>query len=401
MHIDLATLSLLGAMQALLLAPLLLVATRAYTGRARTSLRIWGTVLLLQAFGWALLALRGEISDWFSIVLANGVLIVSYAESARALRLLLNVPQRRGLLAAIGLVGWVATTWFWRVQPDFEMRVYTMALVAGSYLVLLVWPLRHAVRPGGSNAQRAMLLVLLGVCVTWLLRLGELTFSGALAQGLLSATPANVLNLFYSAIEPVLASIGFLLMYNETAQAELKRLARTDPLTGTLNRLALDEEAERLFRRSADTGHACAALMIDVDHFKVVNDRYGHAGGDVALVALAARIDQQRRHGDVLGRAGGEEFLMLLPDTGMNEAFLVAESLRTAIETLHLELDREPQSLTVSIGVAVREPTDLRFAAMIRRADRALYSAKHAGRNRVATSQQFATPAREWVTDTL
>jgi len=157
--------------------------------------------------------------------------------------------------------------------------------------------------------------------VTWLLRLGELTFSPALGQGLLTATPVNVLNLFYSAIEPVLASIGFLLMYNESAQAELKRLARTDPLTGALNRLALDEEAERLFRRSATgTGHTCAALMIDVDHFKVINDRYGHAGGDLALMALATRIDQHRRAGDVLGRAGGEEFLMLLPDTGMPSA---------------------------------------------------------------------------------
>jgi diguanylate cyclase (GGDEF)-like protein len=401
-HIDLATLSILGAMQALLLAPLLLAATRVYTGRARTSLRIWGTVLLLQALGWALLALRGQINDWFSIVLANGVLIVSYAESARALRLLLQVPQRRGLLIALGLVGWLVTTWFWWVQPNYEMRVYAMALVAGGYLSMLVWPLRHAVRPGGSNAQRAMLLVLLGVCVTWLLRLGELTFSPALDQGLLSATPANVLNLFYSAVEPVLASIGFLLMYNEKAQAELKRLARTDPLTGTLNRLALDEEAERLFRRSsAGTAHTCAALMIDVDHFKVINDRYGHAGGDLALMALAARIDRQRRAGDVLGRAGGEEFLMLLPDTGMNEATLVAEGLRTAIGTMHLELDREPQALTISIGVAVREPTDLKFSTLIRRADRALYSAKRAGRNRVATSQEPTVPSREWVADTL
>lgn len=386
MHIDLATLSMLGAMQALLLAPLLLAATRVYTGRARTSLRIWGTVLLLQAFGWALLSLRGEISDWLSIVLANAVLIISYAESARALRLLLQVPQRRVLLITIGVAGWLVTTWYWWAQPDFEMRVYTMAVVAGSYLALLVWPLRNAFRPGGSSAQRAMLLVLLGVCVTWLLRLAELVFSPALEEGLLSATPANVLNLFYSAVEPVLASIGFLLMYNESAQAELKRLARTDPLTGTLNRLALDEEAGRLFRRPAGSAHECAALMIDVDHFKVINDRYGHAGGDLALMALAGRIDQHRRAGDVLGRVGGEEFLMLLPDTGLNEATLVAEGLRTAVETMRLELDHEPQTVTISVGVAVRESSDLQFSTLIRRADRALYNAKHAGRNRVVAA---------------
>lgn len=395
MHIDLTTLSLLGAMQALLLAPLLLVSTRAYTGLARTSLRIWGTVLLLQAFGWALVALREQISDWFSIVLANGVLIFSYAESARALRLLLRVPQRRVLLMAIGLCGWLTMAWFWRIQPDYQIRVYVMGAVAGGYLSLVLWPLRHSLRPGGSNAQRAMLMVLFGVCVTWLLRLGELTFGSALGQGLLSNTPANVMNLFYSAIEPVLASIGFLLMYNESAQTELKRLARTDPLTGTLNRLALDEEAERLFRHAAGNARECAALMIDVDHFKVINDRYGHAGGDLALVALAACIGAQRRHGDVLGRAGGEEFLILLPDTGMNEAVLVAEGLRTAVETMRLELDGEPQRLTISIGVAIREPTDLKFSTLIRRADRALYGAKRGGRNRVARSNESSMLPRE------
>jgi len=400
-HIDLATLSLLGALQALLLAPLLLAATRVYTGLARRSLRIWGSVLLLQALGWALLALRGHISDWFSIVLANGVLITSYAESARALRLLLKVPQRRRLLAAIGLGGWLLITWLWHMRPeDYHARVYAMALVAGSYLCMLLWPLRHAARPGGSNAQRAMLLVLLGACAAWLLRLGELGASPVPGQGLLTPTPANTLNLFYSALEPVLASIGFLLMYNETAQAELKRLARTDPLTGTLNRLALDEEAERLFRRSAGHGGECAVLMIDVDHFKVINDRYGHAGGDVVLMALAARIGEHLRHGDVLGRVGGEEFLMLLPDTGMNEATLVAEGLRTSIEDMRTNLDGEPQRVTISIGVAVREPTDPKFGVLIRRADRALYSAKRAGRNRVAVSHEPPVPLREFV-DTL
>jgi hypothetical protein len=122
-HIDLVTLSLVGALQALLLAPLLLAATLAYTGVARQSLRIWGTVLVLQALGWALMGARGQISDWLSIVLANGVLMISYAETARALRLLLDAPPRRGLLAAIGSGGWLGIVWFAQVQPNYPMRV--------------------------------------------------------------------------------------------------------------------------------------------------------------------------------------------------------------------------------------------------------------------------------------
>lgn len=384
MHLDLATLTLLGALQALLLAPLLLVATRAYTGVARTSLRIWGVVLLLQALGWVLAGLRGQVSDWLSIVLSNGVLIASYAETTRALRLLLGVPQRRRLLAAVGLAVWLGIAWFGVIEPDYRTRVYLAALMVAFYAAMLGWPLRHALRPGGSIAQRVMVLVVLAAAVAWWLRLNELSGGAVARPGLLVPTPGNVANVIYSAIEPVFASIGFLLMYNEAAQADLRTLARTDPLTGTLNRLALDEEACRMFGHPVDGAHGCAALMLDVDHFKAINDRFGHAGGDRVLAALARCLAARLRPGDVLGRIGGEEFLVLLPRTDPATASALAEDLRAHVASLPLELDGLAQPVTVSIGVASREPADAGVEVLVRRADRALYEAKRAGRNRVA-----------------
>jgi diguanylate cyclase (GGDEF)-like protein len=382
-HLDLATLTLLGALQALLLAPLLLVATRAYAGVARTSLRIWGVVLLLQALGWVLAGLRGQVSDWLSIVLSNGLLITSYAGTTCALRLLLGVPQRRTLLAAIGLTVWLGIAWFGVVQPDYRMRVYIAAVMVACYSILLSWPLRPALRPGGSTAQRVMVMVILAAVVAWILRLHELSTGTGVVPGLLVATPGNVANLIYSAIEPVFASIGFLLMFNEAAQADLRRMARTDPLTGTLNRLALDEQAQRLF---AQGGHApgMAVLMLDADHFKAINDRHGHAGGDRVLASLAHGIGTRLRPDDVLGRVGGEEFVVLLPRTGLAEAIALAEDLRTHVAAQPLHLDGQAQPITVSIGVALSEPADRGADAVIGRADRALYEAKRAGRNRVA-----------------
>jgi diguanylate cyclase (GGDEF)-like protein len=381
-HLDLATLTLLGALQALLLAPLLLVATRAYTGVARTSLRIWGVVLLLQALGWVLAALRGQVSDWLSIVLSNALLIASYAGTTCALRLLLGVPQRRVLLAAIGVVVWLGIGWFGVVQPDYRLRVYIAAAMVACYSALVLWPLRHALRPGGSIAQRVMALVILAAVLAWVLRLHELFVGTAVPPGLLVATPGNVANLIYGAIEPVFASIGFLLMYNEAAQADLRRLARTDPLTGTLNRLALEEAAGRLFGRAGVPG--LAVLMLDADHFKAINDRYGHAGGDRVLAALAHGIGTRLRPGDVLGRVGGEEFLVLLPHTDLATATALAEELRAHVASQPLRLDGLAQAITVSIGVAVRDAADGDADALIRRADRALYEAKRTGRNRVA-----------------
>lgn len=394
MRIDLATVSLLGALQALLLGPLLLTATRTYAGLARTSLRIWGTVLLLQAIGWLLLGLRGQIDDGLSILLGNAVLMVSYAETARALRLLLRVPQHRRTLVVIGVAGWLGIAWFAKVDPDYHMRVYAALLSLGAYMVMVMWPLRHALRRDGSTAQRVMLLVLLGACVAWLIRLNELTVNNGLAGDLLMPTPGNIANMIYSAIEPVLASIGFLLMYNEMAQAELHRMTRTDPLTGVLNRVALDEHAHGLFRRPMNNVSGCAALMIDVDHFKAINDRFGHAEGDNVLATVAAVIASQLRTSDVLGRIGGEEFLIWLPETSIEAAMALAERLRAAVADLQFELGGDPQTITVSIGAAARTTADLQPEMLIRRADRALYVAKHAGRNRVAALPEVASYAK-------
>jgi len=383
-HLDLATLSLVGALQALLLAPLLLAATRAYAGVARRSLRIWGAVLLLQALGWALTAMRGHASGWVSIVLGNGALLASYAGTAYTLRLLLGVPPRRTLLAVVALGGWLGIIWFSQVQPDYAARVYAVTVALGAMMALILWPLRHAARRGGSNAQRVMLLVLLAALGTWALRLHELALSPTPATWLLAPTLANTAQMIYSALEPVFASVGFLLMYNEMAQAQLRHLARTDPLTGTLNRLALDEAATAMFRQA--TARPPAVLMIDADHFKAINDRFGHDGGDRVLAALAQAITRALRHDDVLGRVGGEEFLVLLPDSGLDDAMALAERLRADVEAVRVMLDGAPLAVTVSIGVAARTDSDTTPAALVRRADRALYAAKHAGRNRVAAA---------------
>ena len=398
MRIDLATIALFGALQALLLAPLLLVATRAYAGVARTSLRIWGTVLLLQAIGWVLMGLRGQVSDWVSIVLANGVLMVSYAETTRALRLLLGAPQRRALLMAIGAAGWLGIAWFGVAVPDYRMRVYIASLALGAYLLLLVWPLRHALRRGGSIAQRVMLLVLLGALAGWAARLGDLALHPAGAAGLLAYSPANAAQMIYSAVEPVLASIGFLLMYNETVQAELHQLARTDPLTGTLNRLALDEESARLFSATSRP-NTLAALIIDVDHFKRINDEFGHATGDRVLAALAAAIRWRLQPPAVLGRMGGEEFLALLPGTGLAEAMALAERLRVAVAAMPPVSDADVPGVTISVGIAAYRPEDTEVQTLVRRADRALYDAKRAGRNRVVAAMGDTSPVQPGAAD--
>ncbi len=170
----------------------------------------------------------------------------------------------------------------------------------------------------------------------------------------------------------------------ELAQQALVMQATTDELTGVANRRAffqaLGVEFAKL-RRHPDS--PCSVMALDLDHFKNVNDTWGHAAGDAVLKHFTRVISGHTREGDVLGRTGGEEFTMILPDTALDEAEALGERLRQQVSLAPLQFDGHTISITVSIGVAMLTASDTNAAEAVARADRALYEAKHAGRNTV------------------
>ena len=159
----------------------------------------------------------------------------------------------------------------------------------------------------------------------------------------------------------------------------------TDPLTGVRNRRGFDQLAAREIQRSRRTGERIWLVMLDIDHFKRVNDTYGHAAGDEALRAVGTCCREQLREIDVLARFGGEEFVILLAGADQAEAVAIAERLRRAVATLTVATAAGPLRLTASFGVAPLQPhageDDLEAAIAL--ADAALYEAKRAGRDRV------------------
>lgn len=161
----------------------------------------------------------------------------------------------------------------------------------------------------------------------------------------------------------------------------MEHLAETDMLTGLLNRRGFFDRAAAFLARTDSGPVSLAVLLLDADHFKRINDALGHETGDRVLKALAGHIQGQLRVGDVLGRLGGEEFACLLPCIGMADAMEIAERIREAVaDASHDNHAR----LTVSIGVSIAHPGETMIDEALRRADRAMYAAKHAGRNRVA-----------------
>lgn len=387
MAIDLASIAVLGALQAGLLAIVLLVATRSYSGVAKASLRIRGWALLLEATGWLLLGMRGVLGDWWSIVLANGLVMLSYALTVRALRMLLGAPSRQRVVLLVSALCWIAIIWYAMVEPNYRVRVLWASVSITVDVIFLIKPLRHCLRRQGSNAERVMLGVLLISASLLVWRIVDLLFGRAPPGNLLDRTLVNTIYIMLTSMQPTFTSIGFLLMYNEAMQADLKRVARIDPLTGVNNRLALAEKASNLLDRAHQTGRPFAVLMLDADHFKRINDRFGHDGGDKVLLTLVESIRASLGRRDVIGRVGGEEFVVLSPDASLDEAMALAERIRLAVENAQLWIEGEVQSLTVSIGVTVSQSAENDTEAMLRRADLALYAAKRAGRNRVMSAE--------------
>ncbi|RSM61648.1 hypothetical protein DMB66_24340 [Actinoplanes sp. ATCC 53533] len=186
-------------------------------------------------------------------------------------------------------------------------------------------------------------------------------------------------------IGTALAGQGMTAYENARLFAQVERLATTDGLTGLFNRRHFFELALRELALSRRRSGPLTVVMLDIDHFKQINDRHGHPVGDQVIATVAQRLAATVRGTDVLGRYGGEEFAVLLPDTGDDGSSILAERLRAVIGDRPIETDTGPLTVTVSVGVASRD-TDMSVAELLGRADRALYQAKEGGRNRVVVS---------------
>jgi len=176
----------------------------------------------------------------------------------------------------------------------------------------------------------------------------------------------------------------------EKTNETVRRLARTDALTGLANRRTLQEALHREVARAERQGNYLSVIVADLDHFKLVNDRYGHSTGDQVLVLAAAVLGDQLRPFDLAARYGGEEFILLLPGIAVDGAMAIAERKRR--EIAEIDIPGCPERVTVSLGVAAwvngESPE-----AMVERADAALYNAKRSGRNRVESAGQVQLQA--------
>lgn len=178
------------------------------------------------------------------------------------------------------------------------------------------------------------------------------------------------------------------LLHRTHEKAIYKELSSIDPLTGALNRRKFEELAKMEIDRSRRYGTRVSVMMLDIDHFKKVNDTYGHASGDIVLQQFCQACNRAIRETDIFARIGGEEFVILMPETSLNQAALLAERVRLSCSKLSISVEKSIVQITVSIGVTEWEKIKFEgIADMLKSADSALYDAKHTGRNCVVVQQ--------------
>jgi diguanylate cyclase (GGDEF)-like protein len=383
MPLQIETISLITAIQAAFMAVMLWAGTYGDAGSVRQSLRIRSTALGVEALAWATLAAHAYLSPAMLLLFGNAFSLIAQGMSVFALRLLLGERPRGRVVFAVAVLGLLAVAWFGLIRPDYRWRVLCGSLAIAINILLSVEALLGVSVRRRSRARYVLLSIFAMAAIMLAWRNLELWLSLPPLDGITSPNNTNLFYVVFWSLQPLFAGIGFLLLYNEILRQELHMLARVDPLTGVSNRLAIYEATTMMLAQAARDRQPLAVLMLDADHFKDVNDRFGHNGGDKVLRELTASIRGTLRGSDMIGRVGGEEFVVLSPGANLAGARILAERIRSTVEATRLMIDGHVLNLTVSVGVAVAVTNDNDGIALLKRADAALYAAKRAGRNEV------------------
>jgi diguanylate cyclase (GGDEF)-like protein len=377
MSLDTPTLYLIATLVAAMLGAMLL-----YFGRQQRipALNWWGAAYILGAVSVAIWTLANSLVGETLSLLFNAVGFVACGMVWNAARVFHGrKPSWAGLF--LGAIAWVVAAML-TVAPDaMALRITFGAAIVAVYAGLTAGELWSERRKIVQKRWPAIVVPLLH---------GSVLMLPILIGDLLRADIGVAANIWVTAftINLVLYAVGtvfviFMLVSDRTVRAH-KTAASVDPLTGMFNRRGFAEATARMIAREAAAGRPVSVLIFDIDHFKSVNDRFGHPAGDEVLKVFASVITNSLRITDLCGRIGGEEFAAMVP-CSIEEAVHAAERVREGFENCGIVVDDGPLVTTVSIGVA-GGPANTELDILLASADTALYQAKRGGRNRVHTA---------------
>ena len=342
-------------------------------------------------FGFSIMQLAPATAGWW-IVAGTALLAAGAGLQYVGIQAFMDkTPDWRIPLLVVGVMC-AQTIWFVLIDFNSNARAIAnsmvLALISAVCARMLLVPASQPLRTASwlTGATFAAL------ALTHLARVLVIAFSPEHDYALYAQMPVNRVSFLVSSISQLCLGFGFVLMLNYRLADELQHLAAHDALTGAFNRRSLSDEAERLLARCTRTGDVLTVMMIDVDHFKSINDRFGHAAGDEVLRRLAAIVQEAVRTGDYFARYGGEEFCVLLPNTSEEQSGVLAERLRRSYSEMALRFGENLFQSTISVGVADSCHAGTSLSGLFAAADEALYRAKQQGRNRVESYSAMRNP---------
>lgn len=361
------------------------------TGRSWATSRPLFCAKAFQAAGYFFMMQRNFIHPLLSVNLGNSLAFIGFAyEGLATFRLLNEEKQAKIWLRSALLLSVLGFNLFEFLYADPSIRVATASVCVP--LLLFLPCLRLFISPNSSRFKRCAGIMYLGVVIMMIPRAIS-AMTGDVS--LFTNNYVQVLTFLAMVLQLVFGLPAYLLLNKEESDRIIAVMASTDMLTGLSNRYSFLETAQRVFTRNRVNKSAVAILFIDIDHFKKVNDTYGHCFGDAVLAALGRSINESLRPTDLACRYGGEEFVILLQQAEKDIAIRVAERLRGAAGRLSFP-EAPEYRLTFSAGVAAGAPSEKdTLERFINHADAALYTAKRTGRDRVVVHGEEAAASGE------
>ena len=379
MNLDVGTLSVVTVFVTALLGALLV-----FAGLQNRSIRApmwWGAAQIIGAVGLALVTSRGAVPDFVSIDIANALVLLAYGLTWAGAR----VFDGRKVLPLVVIFAPVVWLLACRI-PAFESDANLRVVVVSAMMAMLAAATAEELWRGRDEplmSRWPTVIVLLAYAAALLARIPATYFSPVLHDQSLMSGVSFALIAFGTLLFTVVMSFLLLNMTKERTELQHKINAMVDPLSGVANRRAFLDGAHRLFRRQEVEREPLAMLLFDLDRFKEINDRMGHAVGDRVLQTFAAMTTTTLGTDVLFGRIGGEEFASLLPVGDLGEAFAIADRVRRNFAQSAARFANGDLTPTVSIGVTLGVAAKSDVDTLLEVADRALYRAKANGRDRV------------------
>lgn len=359
---------------------------------------VYAVVNGVLSFAWAygfftlfalLLLMRGLLHPLITVVMADTALCLAVLMIADGVSRLKNQAVQRGFYRWYLSFCLVAFIYFTFLNPSFSARVMvTIICTVGifSWVLLMLW--RQPIRTWRLGEWIFSVSLLVSVIAAILRALTALVESEtAMAMSILSyqGTQANYLTI--NLLATVFIAFGLIVMTQDNLRRDLERLASYDALTGVLTRRVILDLLDKSMAKVSRTGQPLAVMMIDLDHFKRINDNFGHRVGDRVLTKVIDAVESVLRKDTYIGRYGGEEFLIVMPDTSLEQLLEVSERIRQMAAKTVVHFQQSTIQCTISIGALIIDATNIdSLTDPVTHADKALYQAKQQGRNQVVVA---------------